>query len=140
MSRNSAKIKALAKDKNPDRYMGDEHVAEFRAVLTGMLEECDAQVREAMLALREESDRPSDEADRCDINLMKEEKRRLAELLVRRRAEIEAALRRLEAGEYGYCEETGDEIGLGRLRANPLARLCIEAASRREYSSRSYAK
>lgn len=117
----------------PETYMADEHVAEFRAVLDALQKECDRESKSAMRFLREESERPSDGVDQCDINIEREEKRNLADRLARRRLEIEAALRRLEAGDYGYCEETGDEIGLPRLRANPLARLCIEAATRQEY-------
>ena len=45
---------------------------------------------------------------------------------------IDAALRRIDEGEYGYCEETGEPIGLGRLMARPIATLSIEAQERRE--------
>jgi DnaK suppressor protein len=45
---------------------------------------------------------------------------------------IDAALLRIEEGEYGYCEETGEPIGLGRLMARPIATLSIEAQERRE--------
>lgn len=113
--------------------MRDEHITEFRDVLTSMLRECDREAVSAMRALREEDERPSDDADRSDLSVRKEEKRNLVNRLASRRVEIEAALRRIADGEYGYCEETGDEIGLPRLRANPLARLCIEAQVRSEH-------
>jgi len=45
---------------------------------------------------------------------------------------IESALRRIEEGEYGYCEETGEEIGLDRLEARPIATLCLDAQERWE--------
>ena len=45
---------------------------------------------------------------------------------------IDAALRRIEEGEYGYCEETGEKIGLKRLEARPIATLSIEAQERHE--------
>lgn len=117
----------------PEPYMAAKHVVEFRAVLESMLKECDQESILAMRFLREESERPADGADQCDISIEREEKRHLADRLAKRRLEIDAAIRRLNAGDYGYCEETGDEIGLPRLRANPLARLCIEAATRQEY-------
>jgi DnaK suppressor protein len=45
---------------------------------------------------------------------------------------IEEALEKIEIGEYGYCDETGDPIGLARLKARPIANLCIEAQERHE--------
>lgn len=138
-SKSAAAKKLPVVQQEAELYMSDEHVAEFRGVLARMLVECATEARETMQALREEYDRPPDAADLCDINLQKEEKRHLADRLMRRHGEIEAAVRRLESGDFGYCEETGDEIGLPRLRANPLARLCIEAASRREHLNRMHA-
>lgn len=50
--------------------------------------------------------------------------------------EIDAALDRIARGDYGYCEETGEPIGIARLRARPTARLCVEAQARRERLAR----
>ena len=47
-------------------------------------------------------------------------------------SKIDAALRRIETGEYGYCEETGEPIGLRRLEARPIATLSLEAQERHE--------
>jgi DnaK suppressor protein len=46
---------------------------------------------------------------------------------------IDEALQRIEEGEYGFCEETGEEIGLARLEARPIATMCVEAQERYEY-------
>lgn len=51
---------------------------------------------------------------------------------------IESALGRIEDGSYGFCEETGEEIGLKRLEARPVATLCLEAQERRELSERQF--
>ena len=51
---------------------------------------------------------------------------------------ITSALNRIEDGSYGYCEETGEEIGLKRLEARPVATLCLEAQERREMSERQF--
>lgn len=51
---------------------------------------------------------------------------------------INAALARIEDGSYGYCDETGEEIGLKRLEARPVATLCVEAQERRELSERQF--
>ncbi|MCZ6717114.1 MAG: RNA polymerase-binding protein DksA [Gammaproteobacteria bacterium] len=51
---------------------------------------------------------------------------------------ISQALTRIEEGRYGYCDETGDEIGLKRLEARPVATLCLDAQERREMAERQY--
>ena len=51
---------------------------------------------------------------------------------------VQAALKRIEDGEYGYCEETGDPIGVARLMARPTATLSLEAQQRRELKQKMY--
>lgn len=51
---------------------------------------------------------------------------------------IEQAIKRIEDGSYGYCEETGDPISLRRLEARPIATLCIEAQEKHERKERTY--
>ena len=51
---------------------------------------------------------------------------------------VEAAIRRIDEGEYGYCEETGDPIGVARLMARPTATLSLEAQQRRELKQKMY--
>jgi DnaK suppressor protein len=51
---------------------------------------------------------------------------------------IQQSLHRIENGSYGYCEETGEEIGLKRLEARPVATLCLEAQERREITEKQY--
>jgi DnaK suppressor protein len=51
---------------------------------------------------------------------------------------IDSALNRVEDGSYGFCEETGEEIGLQRLEARPVATLCVEAQERRELAERQF--
>ena len=51
---------------------------------------------------------------------------------------IESALVRIDEGDYGYCEETGEEIGLQRLEARPVATLSVEAQERRELAERQF--
>ena len=53
---------------------------------------------------------------------------------------IEEALKRIEHGSYGYCEETGESIGIPRLLARPTATLTIEAQSRREQKQKLYGR
>ena len=51
---------------------------------------------------------------------------------------IEQALKRIEKGEYGFCEETGEPIGVKRLKARPIATLCIEAQEKHERRERTH--
>lgn len=51
---------------------------------------------------------------------------------------IDQALARIDDGAYGFCEETGEEIGLQRLEARPVATLCVEAQERREVAERQF--
>ena len=53
-------------------------------------------------------------------------------------SKIDSALRRIDDGSYGYCEETGEEIGLGRLEARPTATLTVDAQERREMLQRQF--
>jgi DnaK suppressor protein len=53
-------------------------------------------------------------------------------------AKIDAALRRIETGDYGYCEETGEPIGIKRLEARPVATLSLEAQERHERYERTH--
>ncbi|MFQ5957904.1 MAG: RNA polymerase-binding protein DksA [Alphaproteobacteria bacterium] len=88
--------------------------------------------------LQEESSQEPDFADRASI-----ETDRALELRTRDRerkliAKIDAALKRIEDGSYGYCEETGDPISLRRLEARPIATLGIDAQERHERRERIY--
>ena len=53
---------------------------------------------------------------------------------------IQFSLKKVENGSYGYCEETGEEIGLERLEARPVATLCLEAQERREIKDKQYSE
>ena len=53
---------------------------------------------------------------------------------------IQFSLKKVENGSYGYCEETGEEIGLERLEARPVATLCLAAQERREIKDKQYSE
>lgn len=113
-------------------YMSKRQVEWFRARLAQMLEECDAE----LIDLRRQADElvPSG-SDDVDMAEYKEAVFRLNSATQRaamRKREILAAIERINSGDFGYCEDTGEEIGTERLLANPLARYTIEAQQRRE--------
>lgn len=118
--------------KMPDAsYMNDEQLAFFKYRLQRMEKELLANAGETTEHLRETVIVP-DPADRATI-----EEEHALELRTRDRErkllkKVQSALQRIEGGEYGYCEETGDPIGIPRLLARPTATLSLEAQQRRE--------
>lgn len=119
-------------------FMNDRQRLYFRQKLLTWKEEIIRQTRETLAGLHEESTQHADLADRATS-----ETDRALELRARDRqrkliAKIDAALARIEDGSYGYCEETGEPIGLKRLDARPIATLSVEAQERHERRERVY--
>jgi DnaK suppressor protein len=115
-----------------EQFMNERHRTYFRNKLVAWKEEIIRQNRETLLVLHEDSAQHADLADRATS-----ETDRALELRARDRqrkliAKIDAALARIEEGTYGYCEETGEPIGLKRLDARPIATLSLEAQERHE--------
>jgi DnaK suppressor protein len=110
----------------------------FRAKLENWKDEILRESRETLDNLQEESQNHPDMADRASS-----ESDRALELRTRDRqrkliAKIDAALKRIEDGTYGYCEETGDPIGVARLDARPIATLSLEAQEMHERREKVY--
>ena len=110
----------------------------FRRKLENWKEEILRESRETLENLQEESQNHPDMADRASS-----ESDRALELRTRDRqrkliSKIDAALKRIEDGTYGYCEETGDPIGIARLDARPIATLSLEAQEMHERREKVY--
>ena len=108
----------------------------FRMKLLAWKADILIEAKETLLHLQDENQNHPDLADRASS-----ETDRAFELRARDRqrkliAKIDAALKRLEDGSYGYCEETGEPISLRRLEARPVATLSIEAQERHERRER----
>ena len=99
----------------------DEILRESRSTLSNLQEDIGA--------LPDLADRASTETDRALELRARDRQRKLI-------SKIEAAIRRIEEDEYGYCEETGEPISLARLDARPVATLSLEAQERHERSER----
>jgi DnaK suppressor protein len=129
-----AEVKAM-----PDaEYMNDKQLAFFRHKLSLLKQEIHASAGQTTENLREDTVVVPDPADRATI-----EEEHALELRTRDRErklmrKIEQALERIKDGSYGWCEETGEAIGLQRLLARPTATLCLEAQERREKRERVY--
>ncbi len=119
-------------------FMNERQRMYFRNKLLAWKDEIIRQTKETLAGLHEESTQHADLADRATS-----ETDRALELRARDRqrkliAKIDAALARIEDGSYGYCEETGEPIGLKRLDARPIATLSVEAQERHERRERVY--
>lgn len=119
-------------------FMNERQRTYFRQKLQAWKEEIIRQTKETLAGLHEDSTQHADLADRATS-----ETDRALELRARDRqrkliAKIDAALARIEDGSYGYCEETGEPIGLKRLDARPIATLSLEAQERHERRERVY--
>ena len=126
----------LLKTRESD-YMNAEHLAYFKHRLQQMEGELLQNADETTEHLRESVIVP-DPADRATI-----EEEHALELRTRDRErkllkKVQQALSRIESGEYGYCEETGDPIGIPRLLARPTATLSLEAQQRRELKQKMF--
>ena len=119
-------------------FMNERQREYFRKRQQTRREDILAESRETLEALQAESHNHPDYADRASS-----ETDRSIELRARDRqrkliCKIDAALRRIDDGTYGYCEETGEPINLKRLDARPIATLSIEAQERHERRERVY--
>lgn len=123
----------------PDsEYMNDVQLAFFRRKLSQLKEDMLANAGETTEHLREDTVVVPDPADRATI-----EEEHALELRTRDRErkllkKIEQAIARIDSGDYGYCEETGEPIGVGRLMARPTASLSLEAQQRRELKQKMF--
>ena len=120
------------KPSDDEEFMNPRQQMYFRDKLIAWKDELLAESRETIVNLQKDSQNHPDIADRASS-----ETDRSIELKARDRqrkliAKIDSALGRIEDGSYGYCEETGDSIGVGRLEARPIATLSLEAQERHE--------
>lgn len=123
----------------PDsEYMNDKQMAAFRLKLSLLKQEILNSAGETTEHLREDTVVVPDPADRATI-----EEEHALELRTRDRErkllkKIEQSIMRIDAGDYGYCDETGEAIGVGRLLARPTATLSLEAQQRRELKQKMF--
>ena len=119
-------------------YMNDQQIDFFRARLQVQKDDLLSNAGETTEHLREDTTIVPDPADRATI-----EEEHALELRTRDRErkllkKISQALNRLDTGEYGFCDETGEPIGLPRLLARPTATLSLEAQQRRELKQKMF--
>ena len=120
-----------------DDYMNAQQLEFFRRRPTDLEKELRANADQTTVNLRETTV-VLDPADRATI-----EEEHALELRTRDRErkllkKVQAAIKRIDDGDYGFCEETGDPIGVARLMARPTATLSLEAQQRRELKQKMY--
>ncbi|WP_291915503.1 RNA polymerase-binding protein DksA [Limnohabitans sp.] len=121
-----------------DEYMNDKQMAYFRLKLSHLKQDILASAGQTTEHLREDTVVVPDPADRATI-----EEEHALELRTRDRErkllkKIEQSIQRIDAGDYGFCDETGEAIGVGRLLARPTATLSLEAQQRRELKQKMF--
>ena len=119
-------------------YMNDKQLEFFRVKLQTLKDDLLSNAGETTEHLREDTSIVPDPADRATI-----EEEHALELRTRDRErkllkKISQSLTRIESGDYGFCDETGEPIGLGRLIARPTATLSLEAQQRRELKQKMF--
>jgi DnaK suppressor protein len=135
----SAAVLAVEPEYRPsedEEFMSERQVQYFKQKLLNWKEDILRESRETLTHLQAETENHPDIADRASS-----ETDRSLELRTRDRqrkliSKIDEALRRIEEGAYGYCEETGEPIGVARLDARPIATLSLEAQERHERRER----
>ena len=121
-----------------DDYMNDAQLAFFRRKLVTLKNDMHTNAGETAENLREDTVVVPDPADRATI-----EEEHALELRTRDRErkllkKIDQSIARIDAGDYGYCDETGEPIGVPRLLARPTATLSLEAQQRRELKQKMF--
>ena len=121
-----------------EEYMGQEQLGHFEEILGSWKRELMDEVDRTVHHMQDEAANFPDPNDRAtqesEFGLELRTRDRERKLL----RKIDSALARIEERSYGFCEETGEEIGLKRLEARPVATLCVEAQERREMAERQF--
>ena len=124
--------------KRGEDYMSEEQLEHFREILNAWKRELMYEVDRTVHHMQDEAANFPDPNDRAtqesEFGLELRTRDRERKLL----RKIDSALARIDDGSYGYCDETGEEIGLKRLEARPVATLCLEAQERRELAERQF--
>jgi len=126
--------------KKGEEYMNAKQLAHFRKLLEDWKAELSEDIDRTMHTMQDEATLYADPNDRAsqesDIALELRNRDRERKLIKK----IDETITRMEAGEYGYCNSCGEEIGLKRLEARPTATLCIDCKTLEEVRERQVAK
>lgn len=119
-----------------EEYMSAEQLEYFRRKLILWRQDLVEESQQTIDNLKEEVRDVGDEAERATRETENSLELRTRDRYRKLINKIDKALRRIEDGMYGYCEETDEEIGIERLEARPIASLCLDAQERWEHRQR----
>lgn len=120
-----------------DDYMNGDQLEFFRHILVEMAED----IRQHIESARSELQNMQYEADELDKAALEEERRLQLRFLDRQsklHPKVHEAIKRIDTGDFGYCEVTGEPIGVARLIARPTATVCAEEKMRQERQEQNY--
>nr|QIM10302.1 RNA polymerase-binding transcription factor DksA [uncultured Alphaproteobacteria bacterium] len=123
-----------------EEYMNELQLEYFRRKLENWKKSLVSQSKDTLEDLRQGGLNQPDDIDRASMETDKALDLRTKDRARKLIAKINSALKRIEDGEYGYCEETGEPIGVDRLEARPVATLCLEAQERHERMEKTYSE
>lgn len=126
------------KPSEDEEYMNPLQLEYFRQKLLSWREDLLEESRETLNHLKEENWNEPDLNDRASVETETTTELRTRDRYRKLIDKIESALDRINKGGYGFCEETGEAIGIKRLEARPVATLCIEAQERHENYERTH--
>ncbi len=129
---------ASYKPSEKEEYMNANQLDYFKQKLLTWRADLIAESQETINNLKEENWQEPDLSDRASLETEAGVELRTRNRYLKLIGKIDAALRRIDDKTYGYCEETGDPIGLKRLEARPIATMTIEAQERHEKMEKQY--
>lgn len=138
MAAKSSSTKKAYQPSEDEKYMNAKQREYFRKKLLKWREELLAESQETINNLKEENWREPDLSDRASLETEAGVELRTRNRYLKLIGKIDAALKRIDDGTYGYCEETGEPIGIKRLEARPIATMTIEAQERHEKMEKQY--
>lgn len=126
------------KPSETEEYMNDFQLEYFRQKLVNWKNELLEESRATLKHMQEDNWNEPDLNDRASLETETATELRTRDRYRKLIDKIDMALERVESKEYGFCEDTGEEIGIKRLEARPVATLCIEAQERHENYERQH--
>jgi DnaK suppressor protein len=134
----TAKVSKNYQPSESEKYMSPRQLEYFKQKLQKWREELLVESQETINNLKEENWREPDLSDRASLETEAGVELRTRNRYLKLIGKIDSALKRIEDGTYGYCEETGEPIGIKRLEARPIATMTIEAQERHERMEKQY--
>ncbi len=128
------------KPSEDEEYMNEMQLEYFRRKLEDWKKSLLEQSVDTLEDLRQGGLNQPDDIDRASLETDKALDLRTKDRARKLIGKINEALKRIEDGEYGYCEETGEPIGIERLEARPVATLCLDAQERHERMEKTYSE